>query len=183
MQADNTQFFTVLAPVPLTEPFSWDRLSEIVGAGKTELLGREPAAQTQYVESMRGLKGTWKSVDDFILVKHFGWTQRNAASTYPSPNCGAATAPTAVWEAHRPPEYDESTFVRLSDNDYPYWVEDGIRHHVLWSGRHLSEVEVDAELGRALGPGHDVMWFENKGDRKSIKRLHHVQVFSRRKLC
>ncbi|KAH3758348.1 hypothetical protein Pelo_9850 [Pelomyxa schiedti] len=170
MQTDNTQFFPVVDSVPLTKGFSWDELREILESGKTELLGRDPQILALYVDTMRGLKGTWKSVDDFVLVKHFGWIPHLTETP-----ATLATIPWGVMEARRPEWYDEATFVQLSDNDYPYWVADGIRHQVLWSGRHLTEAEVDNELGRALGPHYEVMWYENKGDRKSVKRLHHVQ--------
>jgi hypothetical protein len=58
------------------------------------------------------------------------------------------------------------------ENDFPYWLEDGIGHYLYWM---LPEVTLGVDEVRKLMPAGALIW-ENTDIRKSVK-LPHYHVF------
>lgn len=72
--------------------------------------------------------------------------------------------------------------VFLTENQFPYWVEDGITHMLLWM---MPGHEMDLEAARAYVCNmaqcskEDVVLFQNHANNKSVKCVPHYQVFIR----
>lgn len=79
----------------------------------------------------------------------------------------------------------------LQKNEYPYDVEQNIKHLVLWSLQPIDPKEIDLILEKELSArareegtcsfSHkdykDLCWFEQTIDQKSVKGVWHVHVF------
>jgi len=63
--------------------------------------------------------------------------------------------------------------------DFPYSLEEGIEHHVLWSSAPLSTAEMEAEVSRHRD-GYEYLIFVNPDVLKSIPTIWHAHVLSRR---
>ena len=70
-------------------------------------------------------------------------------------------------------------------NDFPYFVEPGIEHHVIWVSGFAdapleTHPEIVAELERQRPAGSwEVLFWENPTELRSIPEVRHVQVLSR----
>eukprot|EP00041_Stephanoeca_diplocostata_P007776 m.112097 g.112097 ORF g.112097 m.112097 type:complete len:136 (-) comp17029_c0_seq4:247-654(-) len=66
------------------------------------------------------------------------------------------------------------------ENDFPYNLEEGIHHHIIWCE---SGTITDEELQKCLDKhrkGYECVHFTNPRHLMSVPELFHVQVFSRR---
>lgn len=65
-------------------------------------------------------------------------------------------------------------------NDFPYFVELGIEHGIVWSTGKLCKDEMLALLDEKL-PGKEKLYFINPPSLQSITEVEHAHVFSRNK--
>jgi len=65
-------------------------------------------------------------------------------------------------------------------NDFPYFVESGIEHGIVWSTGKLCKDEMLALLDEKL-PGKEKLYFINPPSLQSITEVEHAHVFSRNK--
>mmetsp|Transcript_367 Transcript_367/g.2864 ORF Transcript_367/g.2864 Transcript_367/m.2864 type:complete len:103 (-) Transcript_367:923-1231(-) len=63
-------------------------------------------------------------------------------------------------------------------NDFPYFVEPGIEHGIVWSTGKLCVDEMLALLEEQL-PGKEKLYFINPPSLQSIAEVEHAHVFSR----
>ena len=70
----------------------------------------------------------------------------------------------------------------LKKNDFPYYLDEDIEHHLLWSLEEPSQQEVDEILEKHLTPEEfDKVWFENPPSLKTVPNAWHAHVFSKKK--
>ena len=61
--------------------------------------------------------------------------------------------------------------------EFPYYFEDGIEHHVVWSEKELTCDEVEKVI-RENRNGYETVWFRNPLPLQTIPELWHVHVLS-----
>lgn len=93
------------------EPISWVELTDLINRGKLEDLTRSPAALEGYLQWKRKVVATHGSVEKFILTQRLHWSKLTPKSPVPF-QCPSD------WKVLR--------------NDFPYGVDDGITHLVVW---------------------------------------------------
>jgi hypothetical protein len=64
----------------------------------------------------------------------------------------------------------------LQINDYPYNLENGTKHFVLWSTNLLNEETIDKILLEELHDYIDCFWFEQDPNQKSVPGVWHIHV-------
>lgn len=71
----------------------------------------------------------------------------------------------------------------LVKNRYPYQVDDGITHYIMWYPHRIkrkADKVISQEILSRLGNDHEFVWYENP--KLTIPNVYHVQVFSRKLL-
>lgn len=63
----------------------------------------------------------------------------------------------------------------LTENNFPYNIK--AKHLILWSRLPLTNEEIEIILNKEL-KGKDYFWFEQTYERKSVKSVNHVHVFT-----
>ena len=73
--------------------------------------------------------------------------------------------------------------ILFSENPYPYNLEKGIMHYVLWSyHRNLSKIESLQIINEKFpSTEFEYLMFENRYTDKSVREIPHIQVFIRKK--
>ncbi|KAI8090884.1 uncharacterized protein B0P05DRAFT_527818 [Gilbertella persicaria] len=72
--------------------------------------------------------------------------------------------------------------VIILPNDFPYAVEEGISHILLWSQVPLKQPYVEEILEKNYGSKYyEWVYFVNPPDIQSVRKLPHVHVFMRQK--
>jgi hypothetical protein len=145
-------------------PVTWaDILAKSQGHTTTALY-RSPEVAALYDLNRQHVAATYLRYSDFIKINTLRW---RAA---PTADCVVAV------RTHG------SYLKRLTHNAYPYDVEPGITHLVLWSVRPLSDKEADDTIRKQLRrlfkrQDLEVAWFVNQVEHQSIADLWHAQVF------
>ena len=77
----------------------------------------------------------------------------------------------------------QDTLFYLRKNDFPYFLETGIEHYVLWMkpGYHFTPSQIHYYLSQHIDSNHSFTFFENCTRVKSIKEIPHVHVFIKNK--
>ncbi|KEY67177.1 hypothetical protein S7711_03037 [Stachybotrys chartarum IBT 7711] len=182
------------APFPLTDvdrwvlsqtddefkKHDWDDLKLIIETNRLDTLKRKPSDLRRYMKWTSRIKAEYGSMTQYILANRLPqeWGQ--------PPFTPASTVPFA-----------NSSDYKVLINDWPYGLESGISHLVVWS---RTPIPVDAETGdvtpqsRAgienfvqryfidtLGPGGggQVLWFKNWVALQSVRALEHFHVLVR----
>ena len=71
---------------------------------------------------------------------------------------------------------DKCDKILFIGNKYPYNIEKGIKHYVLFSLKPLNKNEINKILSKLL-VNYEFIFFINDKKRQSIKKLWHCQVF------
>jgi hypothetical protein len=76
-------------------------------------------------------------------------------------------------------------FLLFSPQDFPYYFEEGMEHHVLWSSTPLDPKRVVAEAAAGRDPDGTGAWewvhFVNPTLLKSVPGIWHAHIISRRR--
>ena len=188
------------------QPITWDEARNLI-PGNLSGLARSREQETAYRAGRARIKDEWESIYDYLLVTKFGfdWTWGEGApvvDTDDSPGT-AETTRLVRRKRSRPThreyfdnlQFDDGTQLRFCPNDFPYYFESGIEHHVLWKlGGDVTDEEVasaKAELldlnsvGRELSAerleqisnGTDVfLSWVNPPSLKSLPGIDHVHI-------
>ena len=133
------------------------------------LIHRKPRANDLYKGSRAHIEETHRLYSDYIKIKHLRWEAENDPST------GKIVARRGA----------DAADVSLDANPYPYDLEPGIFHYVLWSAEPLSpeamNAAVEARLGQvSIAPQLiEYVAFVNAVEDQSIRDLWHAHVFLR----
>ena len=74
---------------------------------------------------------------------------------------------------------EKENLFHLRINDFPYYLEEYIQHHVLWMkpGYNFTPIQIHFYLSQHIDPTYNFTFFENCTRVKSIKEIPHVHVF------
>ncbi|KAL7565312.1 hypothetical protein ACA910_014598 [Epithemia clementina (nom. ined.)] len=117
-------------------PFTWSELQHICngspnddGGGDLSQLSRSVMQQYEYTLYRRQLESSWKSLTDHILCSKFRFEARIDKVTglrYANPSL------MDLQNDHQESSQEPPIILAVLPNDFPYFVEDGIEHWVLW---------------------------------------------------
>uniref|UniRef100_A0A6U5I4V4 Uncharacterized protein n=1 Tax=Corethron hystrix TaxID=216773 RepID=A0A6U5I4V4_9STRA len=177
---------------PALNPFTWDDLIDIVQKkGNPSLLSRSEAVTRSSKARTAYIREHWASSSDYILCKIFE-RERRLVVRYDVQGNDGAVLPKHYWEAS--PRLSElvsagTVSTRLVPNDFPYYVDRGIDHHVLWKiGGEVSEDDVNCavETLREGAPEDDLegmkmefMSLINPVHLRSVPEIDYAHILSR----
>ncbi len=153
------------------EPMSWETLRLIVADGSLEQmrrLGRSPETLQSYREFKARIANFYASVRDMILIKVFGREYEvNSENKFVAVEGTRATRATRA-----------ATGPFFVPNDFPYNMEPGIKHWLLWSDHAMRDGEVEAFLRSdpSASSADARLTFVNPVELQSIPDIHHVHV-------
>ncbi|GKZ35927.1 hypothetical protein AbraIFM66950_006762 [Aspergillus brasiliensis] len=145
---------------------------DMVRSNQIDRFQRLPSDLRRYLEYKEQIVAEYGSVMRFVVKERLRWGEGTVDDLKPK---------------GRPFEYDED--IRILYNDWPYGVEDGIVHLVVWTKFELEDDPVTDDLTpRARQeieeyvqrtflsrmPADQVIWFKNW---KSLKSVHAVEHF------
>ncbi|KAK2030950.1 hypothetical protein LX32DRAFT_585600 [Colletotrichum zoysiae] len=182
------------APFPLTEvdkwvlsqtdeefkKHDWEELKEIIKTNKLEVLKRKPSDLRRYMKWTAETKAEYGSMTQYIL-----------ANRLPKQWGAPPFTPKSLVPFEDPSDY------RVLANDWPYGLDAGITHIVVWSrtiiptdpdtgdmtseSRRTVQEFVDRYFVDSLGEGgaERVVWFKNWVALQSVRTLEHIHVLVR----
>lgn len=68
---------------------------------------------------------------------------------------------------------------KVTQNIFPYFLEDGISHDLIWFREKPSDERQVQKVVEKNFPGGEVLWFENEERLRSCPELSHFHIFSR----
>ncbi|KAF9884311.1 hypothetical protein FE257_001889 [Aspergillus nanangensis] len=151
----------------------WELVKEIVHTNTIDRFQRLPSGLRQYLEYKEWIVAEYGSIMRFVVQERLCWGDGH---------CNEDLKPRG-----RPFEFNED--LRILYNDFPYGVEDGIVHLVVWTKFELEDdpatddlttharQEIEAYVSktfRSRMPTDQVIWFKNW---KSLKSVHAVEHF------
>ncbi|KAG8629903.1 hypothetical protein KVT40_001522 [Elsinoe batatas] len=167
---------------------TWDELRHIIlVTNALEQLKRLPSDLRRYVTWSASIKSQYGSITSYVIQERLHWTPSD-------PNVAIPT-----FTHHNPIPFADSRDYQILLNDWPYGLEDGITHIVVWT---KALIDVDPEKGdvtaesRGLiegfvvrvfsrrldgvlgeGKGRErVLWFKNWVSLQSVRGVDHVHV-------
>lgn len=146
--------------------WNWNELKEIIEKKEFEKLGRFPEELQKYKMILNQIKEEFFTIDDFILYKFFKF-------------------PYQIQNGKK-----KIIFLKTEDiqkkilvlNDFPYAIEEGIQHYLLWSLHELTLLEIEEFLKQTFSiQKKDYLYFINPENLKSIKNIFHIHIFVKNK--
>lgn len=166
-------------------PHTWDELCDLISHGQLDQLKRQPRSLKAYLAWTAHIKQKYGSSTTYLLQQRLFWTP------LPTPD-GALAFP-----IHNPTPFADERDYKVLCNDWPYGLEAGIHHIVVWlkvrlpvdgegalteQGRRLVEEFVEEKFRKRVREerkGSRVVWFKNTTALQSVRSLEHVHVLVR----
>ncbi|CAI7566395.1 hypothetical protein N7533_008103 [Penicillium manginii] len=189
----------------------WDDLQGIIARNDLAALKRKPSDLRRYLDWSAATKAHYGSIMNFICQRRLGWsfppasTETTPGST-PSP-ASASSTPAAIQSGvtfRNPRPFADPEDYKILRNDWPYGLDPGISHLVVWL---RTPIPVQGEEGhltdesRALiedfvqrtfvdrlardpqrrfqDPKSQILWFKNWVGLQSVRALEHVHILTR----
>ncbi|WYZ40051.1 hypothetical protein EsH8_IV_000392 [Colletotrichum jinshuiense] len=182
------------APFPLTDvdkwvlsqtdeefkKHDWEELKKIIETNKLEVLKRKPSDLRRYMKWTAETKAEYGSMSQYLLAnrlpKLWGEPPFTPKSLVP---------------------FDNTSDYRVLVNDWPYGLDPGITHIVVWlrtiiptdpgtgdmtpESRHVVQEFIDRYFVESLGEdgAGRVVWFKNWVALQSVRALEHIHVLVR----
>jgi Protein of unknown function (DUF3605) len=153
-------------------PFTWERLKAIIIVERDlAKLARSSEQQRSYEMFRYCLKREYASVLDYVLLTKFkDFTRRRGVGE------------DKRWYASPPINDYWKVETTLVENDFPYFMADGILHFILWkTNESIQPRDIDnakAELRRAM-PILDTLHWINPPHLQSLPEIDHVHILCR----
>ncbi len=149
-------------------PLSWDEVRAIVADGSLasmRVLGRSRETLQSYREFKRRINMLYASMVDRIMIDVFKceWKVNEARKVEHLPRPSGSSSNSGPF------------FVK---NDFPYNLQPGVEHYLLWSDRVMLDEEVEGYLRSDPVARQSSSWltFVNPTELQSIPEIHHVHV-------
>ncbi|KAI8339114.1 hypothetical protein BC941DRAFT_422118 [Chlamydoabsidia padenii] len=136
--------------------FTWEQVYHFVSTNQIKKIYRHPSVQNVYNQWIKETLATYGTIENYLL---------STKLKFPPPS-----------SSNDPPA------VIILPNDFPYSVEDGIKHILIWS-----QVPLDPDyVEQILKEHYDMATWEwvywvNPPEIQSVKKLPHVHVFLRQR--
>lgn len=143
---------------------SWIEAKAIIEAGRLESLGRSTEQQATYRVFRANIQEEWVSVSDYVLCAKLQYSETTTAD--------------GKRVAVRPPGVEQPRTVLL-ENDFPYNLDTGIFHYVLWKigGEVLpNDIDVAVQQLRTTRGAVDTAVYINPPHLKSILDVEHAHI-------
>ncbi|KAL2752273.1 hypothetical protein ACRALDRAFT_1033023 [Sodiomyces alcalophilus JCM 7366] len=149
---------------------SWSELKQLVAENRLDSFQRVPSELRRYKIFVHEVMKEHGTVANFILKQRLGWVQ-------------------PLQPKGRP--FEEPSDVKILFNDWPYGIDERIKHLVVWTKFELEDdpmtgdlkgstrTEIDRYVGetfRAYLPKDTVIWFRNWSSLKSVHAIEHFHV-------
>lgn len=155
------------------QPHTWNELKQIVAENRLETLKRWPSDLKRYIKWSAATKRQDGSIMAFVMKNRLKWT--------PSSKSTPETGP--IFDFEDPVPFARPNDYAILPNDWPYGLDKGITHLIVWLKNRLeveptrgdltpnARAQVDAfvqqhfvEPARQLtGQSDNVIWFKNWG--------------------
>jgi hypothetical protein len=153
------------------DPAPWTELVRIIKDDDIAHLARSESQQREYEIFRYYLKRHYQSIVDFVLCTKFGVPKRWNAQT-------------ELWQraSHHDDEDDcnkngeNSEKMVLVPNDFPYSMQPGIIHYILWKRTKIAPTDIEVatdELKKQLS-AEDIVYWVNPPNLKSLPEIDHV---------
>ncbi|KAJ9645693.1 hypothetical protein H2199_002732 [Coniosporium tulheliwenetii] len=163
-------------------PHSWASLAAIIRTNRLEDLLRYPSDLRRYLSWSASTRAAYGSITAFLLQERLHWT--------PLPSLDPEAGPQFEFVNEIP--FADARDYKILRNDWPYGLEDGIVHLVVWlktpipttpdtgdltrRSRELVEGFMARVFRRAAGEGEEergskVLWFKNPTGLQSVRGL------------
>ncbi|PLB45578.1 hypothetical protein P170DRAFT_246760 [Aspergillus steynii IBT 23096] len=152
----------------------WELVKEIVRTNRIDRFQRVPSDLRKYLEYKERIVASYGSILRFIIKERLRWGEGTAEDLKPK---------------GRPFELDED--IKILYNDWPYGIEEGVVHLVVWTKFELEDDpatddltprarrEIDdyvTRMFRSRVPSDQVIWFKNWKSLKSVMAVEHFHV-------
>ncbi|KAL4735528.1 hypothetical protein BDV11DRAFT_173747 [Aspergillus similis] len=152
----------------------WELVRNIVQTNRIDLFQRLPSDLRKYLQFKEQIIAKYGSVMRFVVKERLCWGEGTAEDLKPK---------------GRPFEYEED--MRILHNDWPYGLDEGIVHLVVWTKFALEDDlatddltprarrEIDDFVKRTFCsrmPPDQVVWFKNWRSLKSVHAVEHFHV-------
>lgn len=137
------------------EVFTWEQVYYYVSNNQIKNIHRNKQVQTVYNQWMKDTLAKYGTIENYLLSTKLHFKP--------------------ITDTTRPP-------VIILPNDFPYSVEEGISHILLWSQIPLSRDYIEDILESKYGhKEYEWVYFVNPPEIQSVRKLPHVHVFMRRR--
>lgn len=172
-------FSPLLSSGVCLEPITFDKAKQLIENGTVEslgALGRSPLELKRYWNYRdTNIKPHYCSVTDYLYTTVFGL---NSIIMNDEKDDGSCSKIAAIV----PDNFNKTEVLVWRENDFGYYFEDGVFHHVLWSSRPLSADRLAEEVRRRrIDEGYEAVWFVNPPVLMSVPGLWHAHIISRKK--
>lgn len=148
-----------------TTRITWDELTTWVGSGDLDRLTRSQDQQAAYERFKRDLLTSWKSMLDYVLCSKFPNLFQKQCD-----DSGKFAAFPCIAKATQ-----GQTYSVLAPNDFPYYVETNVTHHVYWKlGGRITDQEIEDTISRLAPNKEEVLHWINPERLQSIPELDHA---------
>lgn len=146
-------------PKILENPLNWDKISSLIENNEFSHFGRDSDVCKAYRRDKERTNLIYNSSRDMILINVFKYKSVIAKN---NKLVGLS---------------DEKCIDKvLNMNTFPYYVEEGISHKLLWSIKDLSDKDIKKYLTEKL-IGLKYVYFRNPEYLRSIPDIFHIHVF------
>ncbi|KAF2131510.1 hypothetical protein P153DRAFT_383610 [Dothidotthia symphoricarpi CBS 119687] len=166
-------------------PHSWEHLHTLISSGQLDKLKRWPSALKAYLAWTAHVKEKYGSATAYLLQQRLLWQPLEDVDGE------------LKFEICDQTPFADDRDYKVLRNDWPYALEPGVQHIVVWlkgrlsvgengaldeEGRKLVDRFVDEKFRLSLGEereGSRVIWFKNTTNLQSVRSLEHVHVLVR----
>ncbi|CAO3638881.1 unnamed protein product [Mucor fragilis] len=135
--------------------FTWNEVYHYVSTNQIKSIHRNKQVQTVYNQWMKDTLNKYGSIENYLLSTKLHFKP--------------------IEDKNRPP-------VIILPNDFPYSVEEGIKHILIWSQLPLSPSYIEEILETNYGSKtYEWVYFVNPPEIQSVRKLPHVHVFMRQR--
>ncbi|KAJ5234159.1 uncharacterized protein N7469_003327 [Penicillium citrinum] len=195
----------------------WDDLQSIIARNDLAALKRKPSDLRRYLDWSAATKAQYGSIMNYICQERLRWSSlpESDATTPASQSPSSAPSPASVPDTpaaiqsgaiafRNPRPFADPEDYKILRNDWPYGLQPGISHLVVWSRTPIPVEDGEGHLtdeSRALiddfvqrtfvdrlikdpqqrfeDPKSQVLWFKNWVGLQSVRALEHVHILTR----
>ncbi|GAB7341420.1 hypothetical protein MBLNU457_7668t1 [Dothideomycetes sp. NU457] len=171
-------------------PHSWTNIIHLVDKNRLEDFKRYPSDLRRYLLWSQKTKAEYGSITNFVIMERLHWTPTDAKATPP------------VFEVRDQELFADENDFKVLRNDWPYGLDRGITHLVVWLKNVVPIDEATGDLttdsrrdihgfveerfkkrlenvSGVSNPSDHVVWFKNPVALQSVRGVDHVHVMVR----